>query len=223
MARMGADEPRSAVFAYGSLVSARSVSQMLGREFTRFGPVCLEGWRRRWSLKRDNPGCEKTFARRDSNHVPAWILSLNLEPASESPDREPSAIPNGVLLPVSEEDLARFDAREMRYGRVEVTEQLRASDGSDVAGPRGDELAPLSAAQFESVFTYTAKPEHLAVTPPADAMVLRSYVDAVEEAFSTLGATELARYAASTDPPGVEIVDGLLVADEITAGNPRDW
>ncbi len=76
---------------------------------------------------------------------------------------------------------------------------------------------------FDRVYTYSAKPENLAPRPPTDSIVLRSYYDAVQSAFAELGGAELANYVATTEPPGVEIAAGVLVADAITAGNPRDW
>ena len=212
----------SAVFAYGSLVSTHSVAEMLGREITGSSPVRLEGWRRRWSLKRNNLEIEKTFARRDNGHTPAWILSLNLERVDDSSAPSRRGAPNGVLLPASDEDLDRFDSREMRYDRVDVSEQIRPA-----GGPRRDSAHGLNrrhaAEEFDHVYTYAAKPENLAPKPPLDCIVLRSYFDAVQRAFADLGEAELAEYDATTEPPGVEIAAGVLVADTIAVGNPRDW
>jgi hypothetical protein len=209
------------VFAYGSLVGARSVEELLGREVGGSRQASLGGWRRRWSLKRDNLACEKTFARRDDGRKPTWILGLNLEPAAE-----PTAGPNGLLIPASEGDLARFDLREMRYDRVDVSDQVLLADTTPGTGSTaGPDRVPSgeSTAGFDRVITYVAKPEHFAPDPPDDAVILRTYVRVVEQAFADLGESELRTYAATTDQPPVEVVDGVLVADAIPAGNPRDW
>ena len=72
---------REAVFAYGSLVSRASIAATLGREAGDVWPATLQGWRRRFSLRRDNRTSEKSFALADGS-IPDWILSLNLEPAA---------------------------------------------------------------------------------------------------------------------------------------------
>ena len=79
----GADRPpamtRVAVFAYGSLASLASAERTLGRPVEHAGRARLAGWRRRWSLARDNLRSEKTFARADDGTVPPHCLGLNIE------------------------------------------------------------------------------------------------------------------------------------------------
>jgi hypothetical protein len=108
--------PELAVFAYASLVSPESAAATLGRRVEASAPLRLHGWRRRWSTFRDNLASEKTFAHAGDGSLPRWCLGLNIEPASGEPG------PNGVLLYVASDELERLDLREMRYGRVEVTE-----------------------------------------------------------------------------------------------------
>ena len=127
---------------------------------------------------------------------------------------EPSERPNGLLIPTTDGELARFDQREMRYDRVDVSEQVHVSARGD-----GAEAAP----DFDRVVAYSAKPDHYAARPPDDAVILRSYALAVERAFARLGASELSGYHLSTEEPPVGVVDGTLVADSIPAGNPRNW
>lgn len=188
-----------AVFAYGSLVSPASATATLGREVEASPPLRLPGWRRRWSTFRDNLASEKTFARADDGSLPRWCLGLNVEPAPDEPG------PNGVLLYVTSQELERLDLREMRYDRVEVSEDL---DGL----PTGT-----------TVFAYTAKPRQHAPEPPDGAVVIASYVAAVERAFSALGDGELQLYRETTERPPVPVIDALLVRDHIPEGNPRDW
>ena len=106
---------RLGVFGYASLVNASSAAQTLGREVELLGPVRLGGWRRRWSLCRDNHAAEKTFARADDGERPAYCLGLNLEPAGEG-----SEPPNGAVIALSAAEFDRLDVREIRYDRVEV-------------------------------------------------------------------------------------------------------
>ena len=163
---MAAASSREAVFAYGSLVSRASIAATLGREAGDVWPATLRGWQRRFSLRRDNRTSEKSFALADGS-IPDWILSLNLEPAAGEPG------PNGALIEVSAEELDRLDRRELRYDRVDVTGMTVTAAGTPA---------------FDRVHAFTAKPENLAPADLAGAVVLRSYVEAVEAAFAELGA-----------------------------------
>jgi hypothetical protein len=192
--------PRLGLFAYGSLVSVASAERTLGRRVEEVHAVRLPGWRRRWSLARDNLRCEKTFACRDGS-TPAYCLGLNLEPGAQGPE------PNGAVYEVSAAELDRLDAREVRYDRVDVSDPLVA-----VAGGR-----------FDHVFTFTAKPENFAPSPPPGAVILSTYALAVEAAFEALGPKELEAFRVSTGPHPVEVVEATLVRDRIPSGNPREW
>src|SRR3712207_4935429 len=134
---------RLAVFAYGSLVDPRSASLTLGREVSSPLPARLTGWRRRWSVCRDNKESEKTFAIQPNGEIPPWIIGLNIEPDSEDVG------PAGALLDVSEAELDRLDVREMRYERVDVTAAVRPLEGD-----------PTAEVPFDRVIGFTAKPEH---------------------------------------------------------------
>lgn len=196
---------RYAVFAYGSLVSAESVAHTLGPPLRTPVPARLVGHRRRWSTVRDNLTSEKTFARTDDGSLPRYVLGLNLEPADDDPS------PNGALIEVSEADLERLDLREMRYRRLDVTEQLIVGQG------------PAGVPGFDRVVAYVARPEHFAPVPPPDAVVIARYVRSVERAFGSLGQPALRVFRETTEPPPVEIIEATLVRDRIPAGNPREW
>jgi cation transport regulator ChaC len=192
---------RIAVFGYGSLVDPTSAAITLGRPVPAPRPARLRGWRRRWSIARDNLRVEKTFALEAGGELPPWILGLNLErdPGAEG---EP---PNGALVELSEDELDRLDLREMRYDRVEVTGE--AEGGEDLG----------------LVVAYVTKPEHFSPRPPEGAVVMRSYLETVECAFAALGDGQLEAFRRSTGPPPVEVVDAVLVRDRIPPGNPRRW
>ena len=192
---------RLGVFAYGSLVSPESAARTLGRPVGASGPGRLRGARRRWSTVRDNHASEKTFARRSDGSLPARVLGLNLEPSGD-----PETAPNGVVLELSAPEIERLDLREMRYDRFVVTAALDPPPN------------------FDEVFAYRAKPGHHAPAPPANAIVIASYVRFVEAAFGALGPGQRELYLETTEPPPVEVAEADLVIDRaIPPGNPREW
>jgi cation transport regulator ChaC len=195
---------RTAVFGYGSLVSASSFAETLGREPAAVMPARLNGWRRRWSVGRDNRSAEKTFARPDGE-IPPWIVGLNIEAVPAAEAGTDALAPNGALIEVSEAELQRLDLRELRYRRVEV---------SDAIEPASD---------FDLVVAFTARDEHFCPEPPAGAVAMAPYLRALEVAFRELGDEEWERFLTSTGPPPVETIEPQLVRDEIPPGNPRAW
>jgi cation transport regulator ChaC len=189
---------RLGLFGYGSLVLPASASMTLGRPVGEMRPARLHDWRRRFSQRRDNLTCEKTFEC-DGGRRPEWILGLNVENGED--DAGPV---NGVVIELTEAELDRLDIREIRYDRVEV--------GGSV---EGEDLP-------ERIVTYTAKEFHFAPQPPEDSVILETYAAAVEQGFGGLGDGELDHYLATTPYP-VERVAAALVIDKIPDGNPRDW
>ncbi|UJA19623.1 gamma-glutamylcyclotransferase [Thermoleophilia bacterium SCSIO 60948] len=199
---------RAWAFAYGSLVSAQSASETLGRAVEPL-PAALHGWRRGWTLGRDNERAEKRFERLDGVPI-AWCLALDLQREEGGLDGStgPQA-PNGALLELSHGDLERLDRREIRYDRVEIGESVELADGTRPGGP---------------VYAWTAKPQNHFPEPPPGAVVLASYVEAVEAAFDALGAGHLDRFRSTTAEPRCEVVAARLAAgDSIAPGNPRRW
>jgi hypothetical protein len=193
---------RLALFAYGSLVSPASAALTLGRPVEIAALARLEGWRRRWSTCRDNLASEKTFAPAGGGAPYPWCLGLNIERDAHADG------PNGALIAVSETELDRLGLRELRYDRTEVTDDVA------VAGSSPD---------FTAVYAWTAKPRHHYPTPPDGAVIIATYVAAVERAFAELGDGQLELFRETTEPPPVALADGVLVRDRIPAGNPREW
>ena len=192
---------RLAVFAYGSLVSRASVAETLGHDAPAPIPARLAGWRRRWSVARDNALAEKSFEPVDGDPFD-YCLGLNLERAPDAPE---AAWPNGALVELTEAELERLDRREVRYDRTEVTADVRARE------------------TFDAVFAYTAKPANYAAEPPTGSVVIASYLRACEAAFEDLGPDELIRFTRTTGPVPVSVVEARLVRDAIPEGNPRTW
>jgi cation transport regulator ChaC len=191
-------EPRLGLFGYGSLVLRESASMTLGRPARELRPARLRDWKRRFSQRRDNLTCEKTFECA-GGWRPEWILGLNVEQGED--DAGPV---NGVVIELSESELDRLDIREVRYDRVDVTGSIE-----------GDGLP-------ERIVTYTAKEFHFAPEPPEDSVILATYAAAVELGFEHLGPSELEHYLATTPYP-VDRHEATLVIDKIPDGNPRDW
>jgi cation transport regulator ChaC len=192
-------ESRLGLFGYGSLVLPESASMTLGRPAGEMRLARLRDWRRRFSQRRDNLTCEKTFECGDGRR-PEWVLGLNVEEGEDDPGPV-----NGVLIELTEAELDRLDIREIRYDRVDVTDSV---EGEDLP---------------ERIVTYSAKEFHFAPEPPEDAVILATYGAAVERGFEALGPGELEHYLASTGPYPVERVEATLVMDSIPEGNPRDW
>ena len=193
---------RLAVFAYGSLVSPQSFRHTLDRLPGEPVPARLPGWRRRWSVLRDNLSAEKTFARADGGELPPWVIGLNLEPDEGG---DPGLAPNGALIEVDEAELERLDLREMRYRRVEVGGRVEAGD------------------RFDRIVIYTARPENFAPHPPEGAVAMAPYLRFVQTAFEALGEGEWELFLKTTGLPPVETIEPKLVRDEIPPGNPRAW
>jgi cation transport regulator ChaC len=191
-----------ALFAYGSLVNPASFASTLGREPAEVTPVRLPGWRRRWSIQRDNLASEKTFAREDGGEVPRWVIGLNLELDAQAGEE---LAPNGALIEISEGELERLDVRELRYDQVDVSGLVTGGD------------------EFDRIVTYSAKPEHFAADPPDGAVAMAPYLRAIEAAFRTLGDDQWELFLTTTGPPPVETIEPRLVRDEIPPGNPREW
>ena len=102
------------VFGYGSLASPTSAALSLGRPVEFAAVVRLAGWRRRWTVYRDNVASEKTFALTDGS-VPPHVVGLNIERDAQCEGA------NGVLIEITEAEAERLDLREMRYDRIDVT------------------------------------------------------------------------------------------------------
>src|SRR6476659_9010620 len=119
---------RLGLFGYGSLVLDESASITLGRPVGKVQRAQLHHWRRRFSQRRDNLTCEKTFECADGRR-PEWILGLNVEQGED--DAGPV---NGVVIELSEAELDRLDVREIRYDRVDVRREPHTSFGRDLVG-----------------------------------------------------------------------------------------
>jgi hypothetical protein len=176
------------VLAYGSLVDP---GDPLVRRLAAAGravPGDEAGMRRTWTAGMENRAAEndhKHYVDPDGRRPDVVVVTLS---ADEHPD---GTLPV-LALPVDAEGLARTDARELRYDRLEVG----ASFSVPLPGP---------------VWIYRATPgarERAAAAADAGrAVVSAGYVERVERAFRARGPAGWRAYRGSTDDPPYPLLD----------------
>lgn len=163
------------VFGYGSLSADAGSAPLV---------ATLADHVRVWGVAMDNRaeiGGYKYYVDADSGERPAVAVTfVDLVPS-------PGVDCVGVLLAVDAAALARLDARERNYERVEVGDRI------SVAADLGN--AP--------VWTYrglaTARARYAAAAAAGTAVIASAYRETVEAGFRAAGLWE--RYVASTRPP----------------------
>jgi hypothetical protein len=161
------------VFGYASLVAVPEPGAVPGR---------LRGYRRFWGAAMNNwEGGErvKHWLDRDSGGRPCIrVAYLDIEPS------EGSAV-NGVAIPVDAERLTAFDAREVNYERVDVTDAF---------------LGPASGRVFTYVGLDAARERCRQGAAKENVYVSRDYAAGVRLAFERLGDEALAEFERTTEP-----------------------
>lgn len=178
------------VFGYGSLASPVSLARTIGRTVdlaTEVSVAHLAGFGRRWnygSLHLRGDWVHDGVTVREG-----LVVSLGLSPADDE-------VCNGVVVHVTDDELAALDWRERDYERTDVSDRIEA-DGA-IAGP---------------VVTYvprsSAVERYEQARDEGRAGIRRSYWELVDEAFAGLGDHHLAHYR-TTPPPDVPVVDITL-------------
>jgi cation transport regulator ChaC len=176
---MPASDPTEYVFAYGSLV--RDLAD--GDELTRH-EAHLRDHRRAWNVAMDNsvslPGYKYYLDVEDRSRPEVFVTFLNLVAA-------PGHRVNGMLVPVSAQELVELDRRERNYTRREVTTSIEQAAGG-------------------RVWSYFGKPEacqrFAAGLHAARAVVDESYLERVRAGFEALSDDALAEFEQSTNPHG---------------------
>ncbi|HEY4280411.1 MAG TPA: gamma-glutamylcyclotransferase family protein [Conexibacter sp.] len=186
------------VFGYGSLAAAQGAAGTGGAGASAAGtsaargayPTELLASRRWWGVAMDNrvdlPGYKWYRERASGERADGLVAFLDVAGADGG-----SAV-NGLCLPVDAHALARLDARERNYERIDVT--------SRVAHARGRVWMYAGSAAGRARLAQGVHDQSL--------LISQEYIDDVEHAFRGLGDGALAAYRASTDPPppGAEIV-----------------
>jgi hypothetical protein len=168
------------VFGYGSLVDGP------------VRPAVLPGWRRTWGVAMDNavdlPGYKHYEVPGTGERPAVMVAFLDVSP-------DPTAEVPGVVLEVSDQEVAALDRRERNYARVEV--ETSAGPAVTFAG-RAESRVRVARGLAEE-----------------RCVVQRAYLEAVRNGFEALEPGGAARFDATTGPlPG-------LVVDLIRVDHPQ--
>jgi hypothetical protein len=163
----------SYVFGYASLVAVEDAEAVPGR---------LRGFRRGWRVAMNNweggEGAKHWLERETGGRPRIRVAYLDIEP------REGGAV-NGVAIPVDPERLKAFDAREINYERVEVTDAFEG---------------PVEGRVFTYIGLDAARERCRQGQAEGNAFVSRDYVAGVRLAFERLAPGALAEFDRTTDP-----------------------
>ena len=176
------------VFGYGSLVSPTSLASTIGRHVASDDIVAvdLHGYGRRWNY--GSLHLRGDWRDDDIDIHQGVVISLGLVPS----DTEHC---NGVVVLVTDDELAQLDWRERDYERTDVTDRIE----TDLAGLPIVTYVPRSSAveRYEA-----ARDDHRAA-------IRRSYWDLVDQAFVDLGDHHSTTYA-TTPAPDVPVLEMTL-------------
>lgn len=170
-------EQKQYIFGYGSLVSAKDIDRTLGHPPESLEQTTLIGWVRDWSIILDNTKTTRRYETLPDREVPNFVTILNIHMPR---DGESPSNPNGVLFPVTNEEMQKMDDRETHYSRIEVTQNLTYK-------PDG------------KVYAYVGLSENLE-TPAlrSKAILPQSYRELVEAGFLSFGSESLEQFLDST-------------------------
>jgi gamma-glutamylcyclotransferase (GGCT)/AIG2-like uncharacterized protein YtfP len=168
------------VFAYGSLA---------GELLERGAVAGLRGWRRTWGVAADNdhaiPGYKRYLLRADGSAPELFVAFLDVV-------EDPEHTVNGVVAPVSREELAQLDRRERNYDRVDVTAAIDSP-------PTGRVWTYVGSAAGRARLAEGVRRGRVALQ--------RDYVESVHGAFRRLGGNEYERFLSSSDLDGLPVLD----------------
>jgi cation transport regulator ChaC len=158
-----------ALFAYGSLMDPASAARMLGRPVApgELVPAVLRGHARTWTLR------ERVVSQALGREVTAVFLDLSPAPGSRV---------NGVVMRVSDAELAAARVREKNYDAVDITPLLE----------------PAPAGGVGRAWTFVARPEFLAREEDGEMFVMERYEQMVRAAAAPFGPRFREQYAATT-------------------------
>jgi hypothetical protein len=137
----------------------------------------------------DLPGYKYYVDPADGSRPAVFVAFLDLVP-------DPACAVNGIVFPVSGDELRALDARERNYARVDVTDRL-----------------PVDGRAWTYTGTDGARDRFARAMSRGEAVVDRAYLELVRASFAALGAGELTAFHQSTDPPGVVPIRSLSRVD----------
>ena len=187
-------EGKVGLIGYGMLTSLASIQDVLNRKYHgAIYQVHLEGFQRAWNFvcPNNDPMLEEdyleyeSFYIKNNHHIPfEKSIFLNII--------ENKAVQlNCTLFFVSPEELAMFDAFELGYTRIDVTQQVAEY-------------------QFENgnVYAYKALPayEFNALTDTDQSIIDQNYLDLVLSSYNALGIESRKEFDRSTIAPDPQLV-----------------
>lgn len=162
-------EMRLAVFAYGSLMIPSSATRALGREIREddYEPALLKRHRRTWRVR-----------------VPLWSGELGEQVAGVFLDVRPGNgfYLNGLLLEISQSELASLRLREAQYVERDVTDEIDCASGNQVR-----------------VVTFVGRPAYCRDLPPMKSHIPQRYLSRIERACKRRGKGFLQEFHETTD------------------------
>ena len=182
------------VFGYGSLASPASLARTIGRTVTSVDERLVAevtGFGRRWNY--GSMHLRGSWVHEGRSVSDGVVVSLGLVEAD-------AEVCNGVIVWVTDDELAALDWRERDYERTDITERVGLERDVVLGAP---------------VVTYVPRPsavERYEVARDAGRAAVRvSYWDLVTEAFDGLGSDHLDRFT-RTPHPDVPIADITLTS-----------
>ncbi|MFO0781798.1 MAG: gamma-glutamylcyclotransferase family protein [Candidatus Saccharimonadales bacterium] len=170
------------IFGYGSLVSATDVERTLGHPPESLTETVVPGWVRDWSIILDNTSTIRRYETVPDRTVPKFVVILNLHLPR---DGEVATNPNGVLFPVTDDEMRKMDERENHYQRVDITDYVDNK-------PQGH------------VYAYVGMEKYIATPALRKQSILPgSYRELVEKGFLSFGDASLQKFRISTIAPDV--------------------
>ena len=165
------------IFGYGSLVSAKDVERTLGHQPESLTETVVRGWVRDCSMILDNTSTIRRYETIPDRTVPRFVAILNIHLPQEGED---ATDPNGVLFPVTDDEMRKMDERENHYQRVDITDYVDNK-------PQG------------RVYAYVGIEKYLETPALRKKSVLPgSYRELVEKGFVSFGEESLAKFRLST-------------------------
>lgn len=182
-------EGQVGLIGYGSLMSQESMELTLGRPYTGvIRKIHLQGYQRAWNILVPNTGTAAYTCSGENGMIkPETLIFLNIQTAE-------AQSMNCCLYILEETDLAAFDAREIGYQRIEVSQHILETD-----------IPELAVYAYKALPAFTAEADE---NNPGKNVILLQYLEILERAFDVLGSSFEQEFQESTVP-----LDPSLVLD----------
>lgn len=146
------------VFAYGSLLSPTTLlSTLPGIRLDDVAPAKVRGYQRVFDVAFPNDGSQADKAYYSGEVRPPFVLFVNLSV-------RPSAVVNGILIPVSDSQLDRLRERERRYELTDCSGAIESTTPAEAA----------------RVVTFTGMPAFTTAEDVGAGVVAQNYVDLIQ-------------------------------------------